>query len=100
MFARTTRIEGTPDRLEEGVRQFRDETLPAAKGQTGFKGGMLLTDRNSGAAMAVTLWETEQNLRDSEQFARGQRTKVAAASGATGEPRVEVYEVAVPLSSA
>ena len=97
MFARTTRLEGSPDRLDEAIRQFRDQTLPAAQQQAGFAGGMLLADRSSGAAMAVTLWETEENMRDSEQFASQQRSQVASTAGASGEPRVEHYEVAVPL---
>ena len=97
MFARATRLEGSSDRLDEAIRQFRDQTLPAARQQDGFAGGMLLADRSSGAAMAVTLWETEENMLDSEQFASQQRSQVASAAGASGEPRVEHYEVAVPL---
>ena len=97
MFARATWIEGTPGRLEEAIRQFREQTLPAAQGQAGFGGGMLLADRESGAAMAVTLSETEDNMYASEQFADQQRTQVAAAAGSSGQPRVEHYEVAVPL---
>lgn len=97
MFARTTRIEGSPDRLEDGIRQFREETLPAARSQAGFSGGMLLADRASGAAMGVTLWDTEDDMHASEQFADQQRTQVATAAGASAAPRVEHYEVAVPL---
>lgn len=97
MFARATRIEGSPDRLEDATRQFREETLPAAQNQPGFGGGMLLADRSSGAALAVTLWETEENMRDSERFADQQRGQVASTAGAANEPRVERYEVVVPL---
>jgi heme-degrading monooxygenase HmoA len=97
MFARATRIEGSPDRLEDAIRQFREQTLPAAQGQAGFSGGMLLADRSSGAAMAVTLWESEENMHASERFADEQRTQVASAAGASSQPRVEHYEVAVPL---
>lgn len=97
MFARATRLEGSPDRLDEAIRQFREQTLPAAQEQPGFGGGMPLADRSSGAAMALTLWETEENMRDSERFASQQRSQVASTAGASGEPRVEHYEVVVPL---
>jgi heme-degrading monooxygenase HmoA len=97
VFARATRIEGSPDRLDDAIRQFRDETLPAAQNQPGFGGGMLLADRSTGAVLAVTLWETDENMRASEQFANQQRGQVAASAGASSEPRVERYEVAVPL---
>jgi heme-degrading monooxygenase HmoA len=97
MFARATRLEGAADRLDDAIREFREQTLPAAESQPGFGGGMLLADRSSGAAMALTLWETEENMRDSEQFASQQRGQVASTVGASGEPRVERYEVVVPL---
>lgn len=97
MFARATRIEGSPDRLDEAIRQFREQTLPAAQDLAGFGGGMLLVDRSSGAAMAVTLWETEENMAASEQFADQQRAQVAEAAGASTAPRIERYDVVVPL---
>jgi heme-degrading monooxygenase HmoA len=97
MFARSTRLEGSPDRLDDAIRQFREDTVPAAQGQPGFRGGMLLADRSSGVAMAVTLWETEENMRDSEQFADQQRSQFASTAGASSEPRVEGYDVVVPL---
>lgn len=97
MFARASRIEGSPDRLDEAIRQFQEQTLPAAQEQAGFGGGMLLADSSSGAAMALTIWETEENMHDSEQFANQQRIQIASTAGASGEPRVEHYEVVVPL---
>ena len=97
MFARATRIEGSPEGLDEAIRRFRDETLPAAGSQAGFGGAMLLADRSSGAVLAVTLWATEENMGASEQFANQQRAQVAAAAGASGDPRIERYEVVVPF---
>lgn len=97
MFARTTQIQGPPDRLDEAIRQYRDETLPAAQAQAGFAGGMLLADRRAGTAMSITLWETEENMADSEQMASQQRAQVGATAGASTEPLVARYEVAVPL---
>jgi hypothetical protein len=42
--------------------------------------------------LAVTLWETEENMSASEQFADQQRTQVAEAAAAANEPRIERYE--------
>ncbi len=97
MFARTTKIQGPPDRLDEAIRQYQDETLPAARGQAGFAGGMLLADRHTGTAVSITLWETEENMTDSEQMASHQRAQVAATAGTSAQPRVDRYEVVVPL---
>ncbi|HET9719096.1 MAG TPA: hypothetical protein VFP55_03370 [Solirubrobacteraceae bacterium] len=97
MFARTTHIQGPPDHLDDAIRQYREETLPAARGHAGFAGGMLLADRRTGDAVAITLWETEENMSASEQMASQQRAQVSATAGASGEPQVARYEVVVSL---
>jgi heme-degrading monooxygenase HmoA len=44
---------------KEMVRVYREEVVPAAREQEGFKGAMLLTDPQAGIGISVTLWETE-----------------------------------------
>lgn len=100
MFARLTRIEGgTPHRMDEGIRHFREETLPAAEAEQGFQGGMLLVDRVNNAGMAVMLWDSEDDLSASESFHHHHRRKAAEKVDSQGDHRVEHYEVVVPLQS-
>jgi len=44
---------------KEMVRVYREEVVPAAREQDGFKGAMLLTDPQTGIGISITLWETE-----------------------------------------
>jgi heme-degrading monooxygenase HmoA len=44
---------------KEMVRVYREEVVPAAREQEGFKGAMLLTDPQTGIGISITLWETE-----------------------------------------
>ena len=61
----------------------------------GGSGGVLLIDRESGNAMAITLWEDEAAMRASEERANELRRAASEELGATDQPRVERYEVAV-----
>lgn len=94
MHARVTTITGSPEQAEQGIASFRDNTLPAIK-EAGGSGGVLLIDRESGKAMAITLWEDEAAMRASEERANELRRTASEELGATDQPRVERYEVAV-----
>jgi heme-degrading monooxygenase HmoA len=94
MHARVTMITGSPEQAAQGIASFRDNTLPAVK-EIGGRGGILLIDRESGEAMAITLWEDEAAMRASEERANELRRTASEELGATDQPRVERYEVAV-----
>ena len=74
-----------PERMEEAIRTYRDSTLPAVRIESGFKGALILADRNASKIIAISLWETEADLR-----ARTPTTFVDPIAGAP--PVREVYE--------
>jgi len=95
MYARVTFVPGSPDAADQGIATFRENVLPAI-GEMGGTGGLLLIDRASGKAMAITLWPDEEAMRASEERANELRRRAAEQMGAAAEePRVERYEVAV-----
>ena len=86
MFARVSTFAGSPDQLDESIREGREQIVPAVRQIRGCKGLLYLVDRTTGKAMSVTLWETEEAMRMSEQ----------AADQIRGESvQVERYEVAI-----
>ena len=95
MYARVNTILGAADKVEDGVRQFRETTLPTAKGTSGFKGAYLLVNRKSGKVVAITLWETEADERASTYTAARMRAQGTQAMAAAALPAVEIYEVAI-----
>jgi heme-degrading monooxygenase HmoA len=94
MFARVTSLAGSPDDVEAGIENFRQNVVPFTNEQGG-KGSILLIERASGKALAITLWEDEQALRASEERANALRAEAAEEMGASDAPSVERYEVAV-----
>ena len=95
MFARVSTIQGKQEQVDEGIRHYREQVLPAARKMAGFKGAYLLVDRKTGKNLGITLWDTEKDLQTSAAAVdklRGQASRIVDAAKA---PTVEVYEVVV-----
>lgn len=95
MFARVSTILGKPERVEEGIRNYKEEMIPSAKKMTGFKQALFLVDRKTGKMVSITFWDTEKNLRESTSAADKLRAQGVQHSGTGQPPIVEIYEVAV-----
>jgi heme-degrading monooxygenase HmoA len=93
MYARVTTISGSPTDADAGIENFRANVVPFARDRG--KGAILLVDRQSGEAVAITLWEDEQALRATEESANALRADAAGEMGAAQAPTVGRYEVAV-----
>ncbi len=93
MHARVTTVPGSAADIDSGIEGFRADVVPFAR-ENG-KGAILLVDRQSGDAIAITLWEDEQAMRASEESANALRADAADQMGATQAPTVGRYEVAV-----
>ena len=75
-----------PDgQIDEAIRIYRDSTLPEVRTHRGFKGSLILADRNAGRIIALGLFETEADLRA--------RTRTTFVDPIAGEPTIERYEV-------
>ena len=61
MYARVTTTQFSPYRLDEAIHIAREQIVPAAQQQTGFKGFLMLVDRSSGKGITITLWEGEED---------------------------------------
>jgi heme-degrading monooxygenase HmoA len=94
VYARVTEFEGSPERMEEGVRLFREEVIPWLRDATGFRGWIVLFDRPAEKALAVTFWATEEAMTDSAKSGGDLRDEVAARMG-TRMTNLAYYEVEV-----
>jgi heme-degrading monooxygenase HmoA len=94
MHARVSVLEGPAEKIDEGVRVAKTEVLPAVGQEPGFKGIIFLGDRESGKTIAVTFWEDEKTMRESEEHANQLRQQAADAEEASIKS-VERFEVLV-----
>jgi heme-degrading monooxygenase HmoA len=95
MFARVSTILGKPERMDDGIQDYKNNVLPAVKKMTGFKQAILMVDRKSGKNIGITFWDTEKNLQASTLAANKLRAQAAQNIGSAQQPIVEIYEVAV-----
>lgn len=94
MYARVSTIQGPTDQLDQGLERMKTEIVPSVK-QLGAQGIISLADRTTGKSLTITLWDTEEDLRESEEQANQLRRQAAEGIGASSEPQVERYEVVV-----
>lgn len=95
MYARHVTVHGTPDHIDEGIASVRDQVLPVLKQCPGFKGQLLLVDRNKGEAIGISLWDSEANMLASEEKVAAARQQTADNVQATGAPEVVLYELPI-----
>jgi heme-degrading monooxygenase HmoA len=94
MHARMTSMEGSSERLDEGLREIREDVLPQLQQQDGFKGFIVFDNRQSGKLIGFSLWESEQAMQASEEVADRTRRESAETMSDT-IAGVERYEVAL-----
>jgi heme-degrading monooxygenase HmoA len=92
VYARISTLEGSPEHIDEGLRQVRENVLPQIQQQEGFKGMVALADRQTGKTLGITFWESEEALKASEEAAGRLREDSAEAMSDT-IAAVERYEV-------
>ena len=92
--ARVSSLEGSPDRIDDSVSKVQSETLPRVRELRGNVGTIGLADRKRGRVKVITLWESPDALRQTEQQA-DQLRKQAAESGGQQIRGVNRYEVEV-----
>jgi heme-degrading monooxygenase HmoA len=95
MFARVNSVQTATDKLA-GLVKFAEEQIPAAHEAPGFKGFYLLADRQSGKVVSISLWDSDDDLRQFE--GRGAQLREGASSelGIAPTP-IDVYEVVLQV---
>jgi len=77
MFARGTWGELPTDKVNDLATALRP-SIDAISACAGYAGVVALANRESGAVVVVTYWETEEEMQGSEQVAAGTRADVTA----------------------
>jgi heme-degrading monooxygenase HmoA len=84
-----------PERIEETIREFQEGQLQALSQQPGYKGVLIGIDRAEGKSVAITFWESAENLRSTDRLADQARRQALESAKPSREPIVDRYEVVV-----
>src|SRR5467141_1770101 len=82
MFLRATRLQASPDKVEAAIENFKSNTVKGLRAAPGNQGAVLLVNRQTGAALGITYWESAKALAASEQIGSDSRTQAAKSVGA------------------
>jgi heme-degrading monooxygenase HmoA len=82
MFLRATRLQASPDKVDAAIQNFETNVVKSLRAAPGNQGAVLLVNRQTGAALGVTYWESAKALATSEQVGINSRTEAAKGVGA------------------
>ena len=91
MFARVNSVQAATGELA-GLIKFAGDQLPDAHEAPGFKGFYLLADRQSGKLVTISLWDSDDDLRQFEARGAQMRKDATSELGIVPTP-VDIYEV-------
>jgi heme-degrading monooxygenase HmoA len=93
MFARVSEVTGPAERIDDGIAEYRDVVIPALKGMDGFNRAYLLIDRDGGKSLSITVWDSAEAMRASDEAADRMRAQVTGNMAA--QSTASRYEIAV-----
>jgi len=96
MYAQIVEGGASPELRNEMDRVVREELIPALQQEAGFSGAMNLVNRQSGEAMMITLWATEEQagLPPQERGLAFLKALAAIAAISSGQRRpISTWEI-------
>lgn len=81
MYARTSTWSGSPEALQKWADNAVARVQGFVEGLPGNTGAMFFVDPDSGTALTVTLWDSEDAAKASDAFAEQSREATIAATG-------------------
>ncbi len=95
MFARLTIAQIKSGKMDELARIYAESIVPAARSQNGYQGSYLLTNKETGKAISITVWDSEADAIANEQSGYYKEQVAKAAPCFAAAPDREGYEIAV-----
>lgn len=95
MHARSGTLYPRPGRFDHVLGLLRDTVTPAAQKEAGFNGMLILTNRQSGKVVGITLWESEAQMLASAEGEYLQEQVSRVITHLRRPPEFEDYEIEV-----
>ena len=67
MFARVSHFDVRSERIQKGYRAIVGHVLPVLEMQKGYSGALLLANSQQGKMLAVSLWESDQEMHATDE---------------------------------
>jgi heme-degrading monooxygenase HmoA len=67
IFARVSHFDVRSELIQQGYRAIVEHVMPALEMQNGYSGGLLLANSQQGKMLAVSLWESDQEMHATDE---------------------------------
>ena len=81
MFARTSTWSGSPEELQKWADHAASTVKGFVEGLPGNAGAVFLVDRDTGTALTLTMWDSQDAASATDKFAEQSRASTVAATG-------------------
>lgn len=92
VYARLTTVHGDPAHVSEAVNNFKEKLVPVIASHSGSRTAFFFVNRQSGMALAGSVWDTEYDLQTSETSISAFRTE-AIKKFAGRDAKTEAFEI-------
>ena len=97
MYARIVNVQLQIGKADEGSLIVKESIVPAMKNQKGFKGQLFFTQPDTGKAVSINFWETEEDMAAFEKNPLYQELLGKLGGILAGPPSGEKYNVSVQV---
>ncbi|MGD9344673.1 MAG: hypothetical protein PVH84_02345 [Candidatus Aminicenantes bacterium] len=94
-YARVLRMHLKIDCIDQAKKIFEESVIPLCKNQKGYLDCYFLADRESGTCIPITIWESEEDMLETEHSAFFQEQIIKFMPFFKSPPIREGYEVVV-----
>ena len=98
MYARLVTTYVKKGKMDEALKFFEESVIPEGKAQEGYRGIYLLTNKETGKIVSITLWDTQEDAWANEESGYFQRQVEKFNDVVTETPVKEEYDVTIMLS--
>jgi heme-degrading monooxygenase HmoA len=95
MYAVVNQVRIQPGKADEGLGIWHSRVVPSLKQQRGFKGLVLLLNREENRGMSVLLWQSEADLQAAMDTDFAARMQELLQPVLAGPPERGKYEVII-----
>ncbi len=93
MHSRSGTLYPRSGRFDHVLQLLRDSVTPAAQREPGFNGMLTMNNRQAGKVVAITLWESEADMRASAEGEYLQEQVSRILTHLRRPPEFEDYEI-------
>ena len=94
MHVRAISVQIQPGKMQELIDMYNNSVVPAQKTQKGYQGSYLMTDADNNKALAISVWESKDDLLATESSSGYfQEQMVKLGSIFAGSPESIHYEL-------